>query len=50
MFRKTKIFAVAALLATGTAAAAQEVIATTDGESSGVRIEITSFRAPAATR
>ena len=43
MFRKTELLAAAALLATCTAAASQEVIATADGELSGVRIEITEL-------
>ena len=43
MFCKTELLAAAALLATCTAVAAQEVISTADGESSGVRIEITEL-------
>ncbi len=43
MNRVTKLFAAACLFASGTGALAQEVIATLDGEASGVRIEITEL-------
>lgn len=39
----TKLFAAASLVASSTGAFAQEVIATIDGETSGVRIEITEL-------